>query len=54
MAATPKGPSKIQLDWYVDRNTYSDFVRACSARGFAPQVLIEKMMKKYSEGGIQV
>lgn len=52
MAATPKGPQKIQLNWNVDRETYNTFVKACSAKGFAPQVIVEKMMKKYIEGGI--
>ncbi len=51
MAATPKGPQKIKFDYGIDRETYNMFVRACSAKGFAPQVILEKLMKKYAETG---
>lgn len=51
MAATPKGPSKIGLDYYIDRETYNVFIKACSHKGYAPQVVIEKFMKKFSETG---
>lgn len=54
MAATPKGPSRIQLDWYIDREAYNNYVRACSSKGFAPQVVVERLMRKYSEGLVQV
>jgi hypothetical protein len=51
MAATPKGPQKMKLDWYVDRETYDNFIRACSHKGFAPQIVAEKLMKKYTDAG---
>lgn len=51
MAAYPKGAQKIKLDYNVDRATYDEFVKACSHKGFAPQIVIEKMMEKYSQTG---
>lgn len=51
MAATPKGPQKIRLDYNVDRDSYNLFVKACSAKGYAPQVVIEKLMKRYADTG---
>lgn len=50
MAATPKGAQKIRLDYNVDREIYNQFVRACTTKGYAPQVIIERMMKSYTEG----
>ena len=51
MAATPKAAQKMKLDYYVDRGIYDSFVKACSHKGYAPQVLIEMLMKKYIETG---
>ena len=51
MAATPKGPQRVKIDYQIDKHTYDDFVRACSRKGFAPNVIVEKMMKKYIETG---
>ncbi|MEK6959828.1 MAG: hypothetical protein AABX47_01525 [Nanoarchaeota archaeon] len=51
MAATPKDQQKIQLDYRIDRDAYNQFVKACSAKGYAPQVVVERLMKKYIETG---
>ncbi|MFA5141608.1 MAG: hypothetical protein WC471_01405 [Candidatus Woesearchaeota archaeon] len=51
MAATPKGPQKVKLDYNVDKIIYDVFVKQCANRGFAPQIIIERMMKKYTETG---
>jgi hypothetical protein len=51
MAATPKGPQKVRIDYNIDKQIYDDFVRACSKKGFMPNVLVERMMKKYTETG---
>ena len=48
MAATPKGPQKMRLDWAVDRETYDEFIRQCRHKSFAPQVVVERLMKKYN------
>ncbi len=51
MAATPKGPQKIKLEYYIDRGTYDNFTRSCSQKGYAPQIVLEKLMKRFSETG---
>lgn len=51
MAATPKGPQKMKLDYYIDRETYDNFVKSCSHKGYAPQIVIEKLMRRYIETG---
>ncbi|HTZ42192.1 MAG TPA: hypothetical protein VMC07_03230 [Candidatus Omnitrophota bacterium] len=51
MASYPKGPQKQKIDYNIDRQTYDEFVKACSHKGFAPQVIVEKLMKKFTETG---
>ena len=47
MAATPPGARKRKLDYNVDQTTYDEFVKACSRKGFAPQVILEQAMRKF-------
>ena len=47
MAATPPGAKKRKLDYNVDQKTYDEFVKACSRKGFAPQIILEQAMKKF-------
>ncbi len=51
LAATPKQPQKAKLDYNIDRKVYDEFVRAASKKGFAPNVIVERLMKKYTETG---
>ena len=51
MAATPPGPKKQKIDYNIDRGIYDQFAKACSSKGFAPQVIIEKAMKRFVETG---
>ncbi len=51
MAATAKAPQKMKLDYSVDRETYDIFVKKCSEKGYAPQIVLEKLMKRYVETG---
>jgi len=51
MASTPPGAKKQRIDYTVDKAVYDAFVKACSYKGFAPQVVIEKAMKSFSETG---
>ena len=51
MAAVPKGPQKMKLDYNVDRDTYDKFVKACQQKGYAPNIIVERLMKKFSETG---
>ncbi len=51
MASTPKGPQKAHLDYSIDRPTYDTFIRACANKGYAPQIIVEKLMRRYVETG---
>ena len=51
MAATPPGAKKRKLDYNVDQAVYDDFAKACSRKGFAPQVILEQAMKKFNQTG---
>jgi len=51
MASYPPGPQKAKIRLYIDRKTYDDFARACSRKGFAPQIILEKAMRKFAETG---
>jgi predicted transcriptional regulator len=54
MAATPKGPQKVRIDYNIDKPTYDQFVRICSSKCYAPQIAVERMMKKFVESGGQL
>ncbi len=47
MAATPPGARKRKLDFMVDQVTFDSFMKMCSVKGFAPQVELEILMRKY-------
>ena len=51
MAATPPGQKRRKLDYNVDQATYDEFAKACSRKGFAPQVVLEQAMKKFTQTG---
>ncbi|MEK6918678.1 MAG: hypothetical protein AABW73_01435 [Nanoarchaeota archaeon] len=51
MASYPPGAKKQKLDYTVDKAVYDSFMKKSSNMGFAPQVIIEKFMKKFSETG---
>ncbi len=42
---------KREMRYNIDQNTYDEFVKACSRKGLAPQVLIERAMRKFIETG---
>ena len=51
MAATPPGAKKRKLDFMVDQHAFDEFMKACSKKGFAPQVVLEQAMKKFAQSG---
>ncbi|MFC1741764.1 hypothetical protein ACFL3V_04485 [Nanoarchaeota archaeon] len=51
MAATPKKPQKVRIDYNIDKPVYDDFVKACGRKGYAPNVVVERLMKKFNETG---
>ena len=51
MATYPPDPRKRKLDYNIAQNIYDDFAKACSRKGFAPQVVLEKLMAKFNQTG---
>ena len=51
MASYPPGAQKAKLDYTVDRKAYDEFIRVCSRKGFAPQVILEQAMRKFAQTG---
>jgi len=51
MAATPPDPRKRKLDFNVAQAVYDDFAKSCSRKGFAMQVVLEKLMAKFNQTG---
>jgi hypothetical protein len=51
MASTPPGAQKMRIDYNIDRKIYDNFIKICSKKGFAPQVIVERAMKKFIETG---
>lgn len=51
MAATPPSAKKRKLDFMVDQNAFDEFMKACSRKGFAPQIILEQAMRKFTQNG---
>jgi hypothetical protein len=51
MATYPPDPKKRKLDCNIAQNVYDDFAKACSRKGFAIQVVLEKLMAKFNQTG---
>lgn len=51
MAATPKKPQKIRIDYNIDKEIYDEFVKACVKKGYAPGVVVERLMSKFNQTG---
>jgi hypothetical protein len=51
MAATPPGPRKRKMEYMVDQTTFDEFAKACSRKGYAPQIVLEQAMKKFTQTG---
>ena len=51
MASYPPGPQKQKIDYNIDRKVYDDFAKACSRKGFAMQIVVQKLMEKFNQTG---
>ncbi|MBN2880681.1 hypothetical protein JXM83_01390 [Candidatus Woesearchaeota archaeon] len=49
MAASLKAAKKMKIDYNIDREIYDNFVKACTRKGFTPNVIIERLMKKFND-----
>ena len=51
MAGKPKKAQKVDIKYAIDKQIYDEFVKMCSKKGFAAQIVVERLMKKYIETG---
>jgi len=51
MAATPKKPQKVRLDYNIDKQVYDEFIRMCNKKGFSPNIVVERLIRKCNETG---
>ncbi len=51
MASTAPGAKKRKMDYMVDQAVFDEFVKACSRKGYAPQIILEQAMKKFIQNG---
>jgi hypothetical protein len=51
MAATPPDAQKREMKFMIDRQTFDNFAKNCSRKGFAMQIVVEKMMQKFNQTG---
>lgn len=51
MAASLKAAQKMKIDYNVDRDTYNIFIKKCTEKGYAPQIVVERLMKRFVETG---
>ncbi|MFH2020190.1 MAG: hypothetical protein ABIJ34_02185 [archaeon] len=54
MAATPKKTQVIKLDYAIDKEIYDNFIRTCVKTRYSPKVVIEKLIKKYTDGQVTI
>ncbi len=47
----PPGAKKRKMDYMIDQNTFDEFTKVCSRKGFAPQIILEQAMKKFVQNG---
>ncbi len=51
MGARPPEAKKRRMEYNIDQEVYDNFMKACSRKGLAPQVLIEQFMKRFNQTG---
>lgn len=51
MTAIHQAGKKREMKYNIDQTTYDEFVKACSRKGLAPQVIIEQAMRKFTQTG---
>ena len=41
----------MKIDYNIAREIYDEFVKECTRKGYTPNVVIERLMKKYADTG---
>lgn len=54
MGTYPPEAKKREMKANIDQKVYDDFAKLCSRKGFAMQVIIQKMMEKFLQSGGQI
>jgi len=51
MTAIHQSGKKREMRYSIDQATYDEFVKACSRKGLAPQIILEQAMKRFIQSG---
>jgi len=51
MAARPKDAQKVAVGWNIDKEVYDNFIKACTKGGWAPQIVAERLIRRFNETG---
>ena len=51
MGTYPPDAQKREMKCNIDRRVYDDFAKMCSRKGFAMQVIVQKLMEKFNASG---
>ena len=51
MGTYPPDAQKREMKCNIDRKVYDDFAKMCSRKGFAMQVIVQKLMEKFNSTG---
>ncbi len=51
MGTYPPDAQKREMKCSIDRKVYDEFAKACSRKGFAMQVVVQKLMEKFNSTG---
>ncbi|HTY43697.1 MAG TPA: hypothetical protein VMC80_00435 [Patescibacteria group bacterium] len=54
MGTYPPEAKKREMKASIDQKVYDDFIKLVSRKGFAPQVIIQRMMEKFIQTGGQI
>jgi hypothetical protein len=42
---------KMKLDCVIDKDVYGEFMKKCREKGYSPQVIVEKLLKRFIDTG---
>ncbi len=51
MGTYPPDAQKREMKCNIDRRVYDEFAKNCSRKGFAMQVVVQKLMEKFNSTG---
>ena len=51
MGTYPPDAQKREMKCNIDRKVYDEFAKTCSRKGFAMQIVVQKLMEKFNQTG---